>query len=291
MQGRITKVLNMKPNEILGMVEEAAGTRMYETKKIAALKTISKKQKKVDEINSVLTEEITPTLERLRGEKAHYLKWSKNKSDMEQIERFVVASEYVKAQHALQQTEEEAASLEAKLEDVQSKSEEYQKVVESKEGEMEDLSNKLHGEFGKEHKELKVTEEEYSKQLVKITSAWQNSCKVVTKSKDDLQAAKSLSVETQQLVQSKKDEIHTDSSRIQDAQKDAKDAALNLEHLQKEYQNMCAGIGSGEDGECMGMTLPDQISKAHSDANAADARSKQAKMKFSHLKKSIKVSE
>lgn len=46
MQGRITKVLNMKPHEILGMVEEAAGTRMYETKRVAALKTIDKKQTK-----------------------------------------------------------------------------------------------------------------------------------------------------------------------------------------------------------------------------------------------------
>ena len=35
MQGRITKVLNMKPPEILSMVEEAAGTRMFETKKQA----------------------------------------------------------------------------------------------------------------------------------------------------------------------------------------------------------------------------------------------------------------
>jgi len=35
MQGRITKVLNMKPVEILGMVEEAAGTRMYEAKKVS----------------------------------------------------------------------------------------------------------------------------------------------------------------------------------------------------------------------------------------------------------------
>ena len=33
MQGRITKVLNMKPPEILAMIEEAAGTRMYEAKK------------------------------------------------------------------------------------------------------------------------------------------------------------------------------------------------------------------------------------------------------------------
>jgi structural maintenance of chromosome 2 len=32
----------MKPNEILGMVEEAAGTRMYETKRVAAPRTIEK---------------------------------------------------------------------------------------------------------------------------------------------------------------------------------------------------------------------------------------------------------
>ena len=44
MQGRITKVLNMKPPEILGLIEEAAGTRMYEAKKVAAQKTIEKKQ-------------------------------------------------------------------------------------------------------------------------------------------------------------------------------------------------------------------------------------------------------
>lgn len=47
MQGRITKVLNMKPPEILSMIEEAAGTRMFESKKMAALKTIGKKDKKV----------------------------------------------------------------------------------------------------------------------------------------------------------------------------------------------------------------------------------------------------
>ncbi|XP_013146590.1 PREDICTED: structural maintenance of chromosomes protein 2-like, partial [Papilio polytes] len=51
MQGRITKVLNMKPPEILSMVEEAAGTRMYEAKKQAAQKTIEKKDAKLRELN------------------------------------------------------------------------------------------------------------------------------------------------------------------------------------------------------------------------------------------------
>ena len=43
----------MKPPEILAMIEEAAGTRMFEMKKATALKTIEKKQKKVDEIERV----------------------------------------------------------------------------------------------------------------------------------------------------------------------------------------------------------------------------------------------
>lgn len=43
----------MKPPEILGMLEEAAGTRMYESKKEAALRTLDKKQVKVEEINKV----------------------------------------------------------------------------------------------------------------------------------------------------------------------------------------------------------------------------------------------
>lgn len=53
MQGRITKVLNNKPIETLGMIEEAAGTRMFETRKQQAIKTIEKKEAKRAEIQQV----------------------------------------------------------------------------------------------------------------------------------------------------------------------------------------------------------------------------------------------
>lgn len=53
MQGKITKVLNMKPQEILGMVEEASGTRMFEDRKEKAWKTMARKEKKVEELASV----------------------------------------------------------------------------------------------------------------------------------------------------------------------------------------------------------------------------------------------
>lgn len=41
--------------QILGMIEEAAGTRMYEMKKQAAQKTIEKKDLKLSELNTVRT--------------------------------------------------------------------------------------------------------------------------------------------------------------------------------------------------------------------------------------------
>ena len=49
----------MKPAEILGMLEEAAGTRMYENKKDGALRTLDKKQLKVDEIEKARSPHLT----------------------------------------------------------------------------------------------------------------------------------------------------------------------------------------------------------------------------------------
>jgi len=101
MQGRITKVLNMKPMEILSMLEEAAGTRMYESKKEAALKTLDKKQTKVDEIDKLLEEEILPTIEKLRKERGEYMKWAAGNDALERLRRFCVAYEFTNLREEL----------------------------------------------------------------------------------------------------------------------------------------------------------------------------------------------
>ena len=60
MQGRIAQVIQMKPLQILSLIEEASGTSMYENRKLSSLKLIMKKQLKVDEIQSIVMQEITP---------------------------------------------------------------------------------------------------------------------------------------------------------------------------------------------------------------------------------------
>ncbi|KAI9189890.1 Structural maintenance of chromosomes protein 2 [Blastocladiella emersonii ATCC 22665] len=101
MQGKITKVLNMKPMEILAMVEEAAGTRMFEERKDKAIKTIAKKEKKLEEIQTLLREEIIPKLDRLRSERAAYLDFQQTAQETERLERHVVVLEYAKLNRIL----------------------------------------------------------------------------------------------------------------------------------------------------------------------------------------------
>lgn len=84
----------MKPPEILAMIEEAAGTRMYEAKKQQALKTIEKKEEKIKEINDILTEEVTPTLNKLREERTQYLQFQKTERELEHLNRQHVAYKF-----------------------------------------------------------------------------------------------------------------------------------------------------------------------------------------------------
>jgi structural maintenance of chromosome 2 len=277
----------MKPNEILGMVEEAAGTRMYETKRVAALKTIEKKQAKVDELNAVLSEEITPTLERLRGEKQNYLKWSKNSADIERIERFVIAAEFGKALLALENNSEGSAEMEQKVAELEAQASQYQEEIAKKEEEIEARSSQLKGEFDENHKEAKANEEKRSKELVKITSSWQNSKEVVSKAESDLEAATTFADETKSAVVTQDKKISDESNTIEERNQAATNAEEHLAQLTSDYQNMSAGIASSQGDE--GRTLPQQISMAHSDSKTAEAKAKQAKMKISHLSKELKV--
>ena len=45
--------MNMKPPEILGLLEEASGTKLYERKKEAAVRTLEKKAQKLAEVDQV----------------------------------------------------------------------------------------------------------------------------------------------------------------------------------------------------------------------------------------------
>jgi structural maintenance of chromosome 2 len=281
MQGRITKVLNMKPHEILGMVEEAAGTRMYETKRLSALSTIDKKQLKLDQIESVLSEEILPTLEKLRDEKHNYLKWSKNGADMQRMERFVIAYQYERAKKAMD-SNGNVAELETALEQTNASVSNLRAEFDLIDQQLEQRAELMDSDVSKQLKDAKKQEETQSKQLVKLTQTWTNTKAVVAQAEQDVAAAQAQLTEIHNSVTAKKKELEQDSSQSDRLVQDAAKAQATYEKLRDEYQNMAAGTdGVG--------TLPEQMSKAHSDSKTAEAKIQQAKLKIQHITKELKV--
>ena len=73
------------------MVEDAAGTRMFEERKDKAQRTMGKKEKQVHDITALLNEEIRPKLDTLRVEKRA---WQKTRSELERLRRVLYAVEW-----------------------------------------------------------------------------------------------------------------------------------------------------------------------------------------------------
>ncbi|KDQ59585.1 hypothetical protein JAAARDRAFT_33164 [Jaapia argillacea MUCL 33604] len=159
MQGRITKVLNMRPPEILGMIEEASGTRMFEDRKSRALRTIQKKEKRVTEITSLLAEEITPKLDGLRKDKATYLAFQKAVTELERIGRVLRAWEWSEGKARV---EAKAGEIEAKEKEGKKAKKDRDRLVregEEAEREKEELEKLREKEMKKGGKYKKLEEE------------------------------------------------------------------------------------------------------------------------------------
>ena len=105
----------MRPQEILGMVEEAAGTRMFEDRKDKARKTMGKKEKRVQELTALLEEEITPKLDTLRAEKSSFLEWQKACTELERVGRVLRAWEWTDGRKRVEAKEREVANSEREI--------------------------------------------------------------------------------------------------------------------------------------------------------------------------------
>ena len=119
MQGQITKVLNMKPPEILAMVEETAGTRMFEDRKGKAGTVMEKKERKVEEIQGLLDDIIEPKLGTLKMERNDFVEFKRVETEMEHTERYVIASDYFVNAQALERMSSEVEKKSAAMDEMQ----------------------------------------------------------------------------------------------------------------------------------------------------------------------------
>ncbi|KAA3458149.1 structural maintenance of chromosomes protein 2-1-like isoform X2 [Gossypium australe] len=279
MQGPITKVLNMKPPDILSMLEEASGTRMYETKKEFVLKTLDKKQSKVDEINKLLDEEILPALEKLRKEQMQYVQWSDGNVELDRLKRFCVAYDYVEAKRIRDSAVGEVQRLKAKITEIDNDTERIWRLVEIQD--METNISKLTAEkeanLGGEVKALSDEVDSLSKKLVQEVSVLNSKEDTLKGEKENAEKIIHYIEVLKQFIEEKAVAVQKSKEGAADLKKRVEDPSKSFKENEKEYQS------SGNEEKC----LADQLGDAKVAVGAAETELKQLRTKISHCGKEL----
>ncbi|KAG2711067.1 hypothetical protein I3760_04G059500 [Carya illinoinensis] len=284
MQGRITKVLNMKPPETLSMLEEAAGTRMYETKKESALKTLEKKQSKVDEINKLLDQEILPALEKLRKERTQYMQWANGNAELDRLKRFCIAYEYAQAERIRDNAVCEVEQVKASIAEVDDDTGRTQEQIQEMEAKISKLTAEKEASMGAEVKSLSEKVDAFSQDLVRQVSVLNNKEDTLRSEKESAEKISSNIEDLNHSVEAKASAVRKAEEGAADLKKRVEELSKNLDEYESDYQGVLAGKSSGNEEKC----LEDQLSDAKISVGSAETELKQLKTKISHCEKELK---
>lgn len=287
MQGRITKVLNMKPVEILAMIEEAAGTRMFEDRRDKAFKTMAKKEMKVQEITGLLKEEIEPKLDKLRTEKRAFLDFQQAQSDLERLTRLVVAHDYVKSREKLKSS---ATDLETKrkrvmqLEDsavrlkheITNLDEDMKKVKAAREKEL-----RKGGKFQALEEEVKT----HSHESVRLATLFDLKQASMLEEKDRRKGVQKTVKELEAHTIEKNQIYQKIQKQYDSAKADLDKQTEELEKNEELLQTLQTGVTSREGQE---NGYQGQLQDARNRASASTTEQEQAKLKIVHFEKRLK---
>ncbi|KAJ9635893.1 Structural maintenance of chromosomes protein 2 [Coniosporium tulheliwenetii] len=290
MQGRITKVLNMKAVEILAMIEEAAGTRMFEDRRDKAFKTMAKKEMKVQEITELLRDEIDPKLEKLRNEKRAFLDFQQTQSDLERLTRLVVAHDYVKGKEKLRLSAEDLERKKQRAQDLEGSAvrlkneigflqEDMKKVKAAREKEL-----RKGGKFQALEDEVKTQSHEIVRLTTVIDLKKTNMAEEVEKrarlekSAEELEKQLKEKAKLYEKLQQRYDAAHAELAA----------QTAEVEKQEELLQTLLTGVASKEGQES---GYQGQLQDAKNRASAASTEQEQAKLKISHLEKRIKEEE
>ncbi|KAK9329911.1 RecF/RecN/SMC [Lipomyces starkeyi] len=290
MQGRITKVLNMKPMEILAMIEEASGTRMFEERRDKALKTMAKKDKKFEEINELLREEIEPKLDKLRAEKRAFLELQQTQSDLERLTKVVVSHDYVKYNEQLSSFEQMIVNKASEMNDVKAqinKTMGEMAIIEEDIAQITALRAK-ELQKGKEYQKLEHGLKELSHEIVRLHTLLELKTKNIAEEEQKGTKIQENISELQMQLETKTEEFRASQESFHSA-KEAYDSICGETAKTEELlETLQTGVASKE-GQKNGFM--DQLEEARACASQSKTKQEQLKLQIAHLHKRLKELE
>ncbi|KAF1913158.1 RecF/RecN/SMC [Ampelomyces quisqualis] len=289
-QGKIMQVLNMKAKEILGMLEEAAGTRMFEDRRDKAYKTMAKKEMKVQELTGLLRDEIDPKLEKLRSEKRAFLEFQQTQSELERLTKLVVAHDYIRYKERLQQSAEDLEAKKQRATDLEEAAVRMKKEIEYLQEDIKKVKVTREKELRKGGK-FQALEEQvkaHSHEVVRLTTVLDLKNRSMSEEKERQKDIEANVKQLEKQLQEKKKAFENLQEKYQTAHSELERQTEEVEKKEELLQTLQTGVASREGQES---GYQGQLQEARNRASAAATEQEQAKLKISHLEKQVKEDE
>ena len=259
---------------------------MYETKKEGALRTLEKKQSKVDEINKLLEDEILPALQKLRRERGQYMQWAAANSELDRLRRFCVAYEYVRAQQAQGSVASDSQAVQARITALGSTCALLEADVGAAADRITVLASEKQAQEAGEVKQLAAATDELSKQLVKETASWTHKKDALKAEQQSQAKLKKGLADGERAVAEKAAALAAADSSISGGREAEEELSAELGRAERELAAVQCG-GSAAEGMEAGKSLAEQLADARAAAVAAQSEAKQAAVKAKHADKQL----
>jgi structural maintenance of chromosome 2 len=288
MQGKVTQVVNMKPLEVLGLLEEAAGTSIYEMKKESALKTIKKKENKLEEINKILSEEISPQLEKLMKDKQNYLTWKSRESEIQRIVKLLTAYDYFYMDRNLSSRSDEIAQFKKQEEECRSELNSTVHEMDAINNKIAIIESKFRNLMDKSLKELENRFKEINNQLKSEKHNKENILKDLEINHKEINKFEALIERLSSAIENLDKQKKDKNSNLEMFEKDMENKQNFLRELERNLENVNAGKNT-TDGELH--NLNKLIAEAKNNINKAKAEKSSLSNQISFLKEESKKKE
>ncbi|KAG2733127.1 hypothetical protein G9P44_004117 [Scheffersomyces stipitis] len=286
MQGKITKVLNMKPTEILSLIEEASGTRTFEERKDKAQKTMAKKEAKLTEIRSLLKEEIDPKLEKLRNEKRSFLEYQQTQTDLEKLSRIIAAHDYTKLSHSFTNYSNSLSEHESRMAALTSEIDKLGNEIKNLNDDLTHVRKQREAELNNEGK-LKELESQEARLSTEITRL--NTSKEIAH--DNLKDEQNKKQKLENQIAEIQSNLENNSDTYNSVKNEFDNATEQLQKLKEEYtkkdellSTLSTGVSATGD---MSTGYSAQLKEFKTKLNTSQNFIKTSKLKIAHLESQI----
>ncbi|KAF7636433.1 Structural maintenance of chromosomes protein [Meloidogyne graminicola] len=257
MQGRITKVLGMKPLEILSMLEEAAGVRMYECKKQNAIRIIEKKDSKVEEINRLFDEDIFPRVERLKKDRENYLEYQRIERELELFERKFTAYDYHNSQLQIKELEKKSQTFRQRIKEIEEEITQLQEEAKREEQTLQKMEAERAKNVAPELQKLEKSLKEKQNSLAKIESEKDGKEANLNELHTSIKRKNESLISDRQHLETKKKQLDTALSENGNVERSGLLAEEAVQRARQKLEALARGMTTDEMGNAV--TLEEQL--------------------------------